>query len=287
MATGLAHEIHNPLAAIRMHAQLIESSRQTANSPPPRASRCRCCSARPRRSRDWCSSGCFSRARSRRRPRPRISANSSAGVVRAARSAGRARRRRRSSTKCRAGLRARGRCAPHLAGHRQRRPQRHPGHARRRHADHPRRPRPTACELVFHDTGPGFSAEALAHHADLFFSEKEGGMGIGLSVTAEILKAHGGALLVANAPGRWRGRHLRLPCWPSGASPPHPATRNPNWHESHPHHRRRTRRRRRARQPSASGSATRRGSAPAASAGSRNSPAASSRSPSSTSACPT
>ncbi|MDB6155889.1 MAG: Integral rane sensor signal transduction histidine kinase [Chthoniobacteraceae bacterium] len=52
--------------------------------------------------------------------------------------------------------------------------------------------------LTFRDSGPGFSEAALAHHADLFFSEKEGGMGIGLNVCAEILKAHGGALRVGN-----------------------------------------------------------------------------------------
>ncbi|MDD5349639.1 MAG: ATP-binding protein [Chthoniobacteraceae bacterium] len=55
--------------------------------------------------------------------------------------------------------------------------------------------------LVFQDTGSGFSAAALARHAELFFSEKEGGMGIGLSVSSEILKAHGGALLAENTPG--------------------------------------------------------------------------------------
>ncbi len=54
--------------------------------------------------------------------------------------------------------------------------------------------------LVFHDTGPGFSSAALDRHSELFFSEKEGGMGIGLNVTAEILKAHGGALTTANSP---------------------------------------------------------------------------------------
>ena len=54
--------------------------------------------------------------------------------------------------------------------------------------------------LIFRDTGSGFSPAALAQHTELFFSEKEGGMGIGLSVTAEILKAHRGALVVANAP---------------------------------------------------------------------------------------
>ena len=69
----------------------------------------------------------------------------------------------------------------------------------------PRRPstdfsrtRISTLNLTFTDTGPGFSATALARHAELFFSEKEGGMGIGLSVTAEILRAHGGDLLVAN-----------------------------------------------------------------------------------------
>ena len=56
------------------------------------------------------------------------------------------------------------------------------------------------CEISFTDTGPGFSAAALARRAELFFSEKEGGMGIGLSVTSEIIRAHGGELRVANSP---------------------------------------------------------------------------------------
>ena len=58
---------------------------------------------------------------------------------------------------------------------------------------------PATLHLLFTDTGPGFSAAALARHAELFFSEKEGGMGIGLSVTAEILRAHGGDLRVENS----------------------------------------------------------------------------------------
>ena len=54
--------------------------------------------------------------------------------------------------------------------------------------------------ITFADTGPGFSSAALARHAELFYSEKEGGMGIGLNVAAEILRAHGGRLRVENAP---------------------------------------------------------------------------------------
>lgn len=52
--------------------------------------------------------------------------------------------------------------------------------------------------LVFSDTGRGFSSEALARHGELFFSEREGGMGIGLNVSMEILRAHGGRLEVSN-----------------------------------------------------------------------------------------
>lgn len=54
--------------------------------------------------------------------------------------------------------------------------------------------------VEFTDTGAGFSPTALARHAEMFYSEKEGGMGIGLSVATEIIKAHGGRLTVANQP---------------------------------------------------------------------------------------
>ena len=52
----------------------------------------------------------------------------------------------------------------------------------------------------FSDSGEGFSEEALGRWGELFFSTKEGGMGIGLSVAAEIVRAHGGELLVENGP---------------------------------------------------------------------------------------
>ena len=53
--------------------------------------------------------------------------------------------------------------------------------------------------VAFLDSGDGFSEEALERHGELFFSTKEGGMGIGLSVAAEIVRAHGGRLRVANS----------------------------------------------------------------------------------------
>ncbi len=56
----------------------------------------------------------------------------------------------------------------------------------------------TSVVIEFRDQGSGFSAAALAHFAEFFFSEKEGGMGIGLSVANEIVKAHGGSLHATN-----------------------------------------------------------------------------------------
>jgi signal transduction histidine kinase len=54
--------------------------------------------------------------------------------------------------------------------------------------------------ISFADTGPGFSPAALTRWAEMLFSEKEGGMGIGLNVAQRIVRAHGGRLSVANQP---------------------------------------------------------------------------------------
>lgn len=53
-------------------------------------------------------------------------------------------------------------------------------------------------EITCQDSGRGFSPEALTRGTELFFSEKEGGLGIGLSVCAEIAAAHGGTLSLTN-----------------------------------------------------------------------------------------
>lgn len=57
---------------------------------------------------------------------------------------------------------------------------------------------PGTWEIVCQDTGAGFSPAALERGTSLFFSEKEGGLGIGLSVSAEIAAAHGGSLSLTN-----------------------------------------------------------------------------------------
>ncbi|WP_038172324.1 HAMP domain-containing sensor histidine kinase [Verrucomicrobium sp. BvORR106] len=55
-------------------------------------------------------------------------------------------------------------------------------------------------KIAFADEGKGFTAEALERFAEFFYSEREGGMGIGLTVASEVIKAHGGTLSVANVP---------------------------------------------------------------------------------------
>jgi signal transduction histidine kinase len=69
----------------------------------------------------------------------------------------------------------------------------------------------THAQLIFHDSGQGFSAAALAHGASLFFSEKEGGMGVGLNVVQEILTAHQGSLNLSNHPEGGASVTLEIP----------------------------------------------------------------------------
>ncbi len=53
-------------------------------------------------------------------------------------------------------------------------------------------------DILFTDTGPGFSPTALRRAANTLYSEKEGGMGLGLNVARKIIRAHDGQLVIGN-----------------------------------------------------------------------------------------
>jgi signal transduction histidine kinase len=211
MATGLAHEIHNPLAAIRMHAQLIESAHNgelanVAHESLPvllgETSKIE---------------GLVQQWMFLARPQPPQTAPVDlseivAGVVRTL--APQARHAVvRVINEVPPGLRAKAdarRLAQAIGNITLNAIQAMPAGGDvtiRGESD-------TTVRLHFQDTGAGFTPGALAHHADLFFSEKEGGMGIGLSVSSEILKAHQGALLVGNAPQGGAVVTMQLPVYP-------------------------------------------------------------------------
>ena len=64
----------------------------------------------------------------------------------------------------------------------------------------------------FSDTGRGHDARRCAQRIfEPFFSTKEGGTGLGLAVSQQILQAHGGSLACQSAPGEGTTFVLRLP----------------------------------------------------------------------------
>ncbi len=73
------------------------------------------------------------------------------------------------------------------------------------------------CRITFTDTGAGFSQRALESGPELFFSEREGGLGIGLNVVKEVIAHHGGTLHCGNA--RPHGAQVTLTL-PSAAPEP-------------------------------------------------------------------
>jgi signal transduction histidine kinase len=50
------------------------------------------------------------------------------------------------------------------------------------------------------DEGEGFSEEALAHFGEAFYSEREGGFGLGLTLVCGVMEAHHGEIEVKNLP---------------------------------------------------------------------------------------
>ena len=67
------------------------------------------------------------------------------------------------------------------------------------------------------DTGHGFSAEAAERLFQPFFSTKPGGMGLGLSVSRSIIESQGGELWATPNPDRGVSFHFTLPVY--GGSP--------------------------------------------------------------------
>jgi signal transduction histidine kinase len=61
------------------------------------------------------------------------------------------------------------------------------------------------------DTGAGIAPDALAKIFEPFFSTKEGGTGLGLALTQQIVAEHGGKILVESQPGRGTTFTVRLP----------------------------------------------------------------------------
>jgi PAS domain S-box-containing protein len=61
------------------------------------------------------------------------------------------------------------------------------------------------------DTGAGFTAEALGRIFDSFFSTKEEGVGLGLTIAHWITQAHGGKITVASNSGNGAIVQVRLP----------------------------------------------------------------------------
>jgi len=73
---------------------------------------------------------------------------------------------------------------------------------------------------IIHDSGAGFSEDALQRFGEPFFSEREGGMGIGLTLAREVIEAHDGNIEATNAPTGGAMIRVQLPLAPL-ANPNH------------------------------------------------------------------
>jgi signal transduction histidine kinase len=66
-------------------------------------------------------------------------------------------------------------------------------------------------QLAVSDTGPGLGEEIIPRLFESFFTTKEQGLGLGLSIVRSIVEAHGGRVTAGNNAGRGATFRVRLP----------------------------------------------------------------------------
>src|SRR5262245_36975459 len=69
-------------------------------------------------------------------------------------------------------------------------------------------------QLTVIDCGPGFAAEQYEKLFEPFYTTKPQGLGLGLSISRAIIRAHGGRLWGSAGPGRGASFHIALPGLP-------------------------------------------------------------------------
>ena len=87
-----------------------------------------------------------------------------------------------------------------------------------------------AVRIEVADTGPGIAADAIDRVFNPFYTTREDGVGLGLSLVHNIITAHGGDITVESTPGRGATFQITLPqagaarpAAPDGATPAPPA----------------------------------------------------------------
>ncbi len=83
----------------------------------------------------------------------------------------------------------------------------------------PRHRPPPGVVVRVEDLGPGISPEHLKTIFEPFFTTKPGGTGLGLYISHDIVKRHGGALTVQSEPGRGTTFTVELPLEHNGGTP--------------------------------------------------------------------
>jgi len=77
---------------------------------------------------------------------------------------------------------------------------------------------PTGVHVTVADQGSGIPEEHLKTIFEPFFSTKPGGSGLGLYISHDIVKRHGGSLVVSSEPGRGTTFVVELPVEDNGGS---------------------------------------------------------------------